>query len=130
MRASLVEYVEAAGGTITVQQPATRLPDGRFRYPFAARAGGVVQFSGAVVLSAHHGALHLEIAEPWLEPVDGGEHVLSVRGSRLTDSEGGRLRIALVDEAGDAWLAPGAEVAFDFRYPAGAPLDAVAMVAA
>ncbi|MEV5763661.1 HtaA domain-containing protein [Micromonospora sp. NPDC052213] len=134
---SFVNYVRAVDGSVTVIAPSTATVDGRFRFPILTVDGDTATFGGGARLVAHGGALTLEIEEPWVAATPALRHAvavladipgysrtraLSVLGTRATNSDGGRLVFA--DVFSDT-PAPGAVVAFDFRYPYGTALAAV-----
>ncbi len=92
--------------------------------------GGVAKFGGGVRFVAHGGALTLEIEEPWITAAEGAERAtLSVRGTRATNSEGGRLAFADIHSDNSTTLTAAATVAFDFRYPTGTALAPIGFVA-
>jgi hypothetical protein len=92
--------------------------------------GGVAKFGGGVRFVAHGGALTLEIDQPWVTTEQGaGRTTLSVRGSRATNSEGGRLVFADVHSDNSTTLTDAATVSFDFRYPTGSTLAPINFVA-
>jgi len=123
---SFVDYVRAVEGHVTVLSPATSTDDGRFRFPLITAVGGISKFGGGVRFVAHGGALTLEIEEPWVTAAEGAQRTLSVKGTRATNSEGGRLEFADVHPDNSTQLTAAAMVAFDFRYTIGttlAPID-------
>jgi hypothetical protein len=123
---SFVDYVRAVGGEVAVVAPASLDPEGRFVFPLSAEDGGAARYGGAVRFEAHGGALALDIVEPWLTaPPD---RVLSIAGSRATNSEGERLDFAEVAPDGSTRLSSMATVAFDFRYRSGHPLAPVEII--
>ncbi|WP_424533549.1 HtaA domain-containing protein [Sphaerisporangium viridialbum] len=124
VRASFRAYVEEAG-EIRIEAPASAA--GReFRFRRAACDGDVVRYEGAVLFTAHGGLLRLEVRDPSIHR-EGERLVLSVAD---TTAPGRRLILADLEPATDgsglhATLAPEGAVAFDFRYPAGSPLEPV-----
>ena len=123
---SFVDYVRAVEGRVIVIAPAMPTADGRFRFPLIAADCGLAKFGGGVRFVAHGGALTLEIEEPWVTASEEEPTTLSVRGTRATNSEGGRLDFAEVQSDNSTRLTEQATVAFDFRYPTGtalAPVD-------
>ena len=127
---SFVDYVRAVDGRVTVIAPATTIPGGRFRFPLISVNGGVAKFGGGVRFVAHGGALTLEIEELWVTAVTGEQGaMLSVRGTRATNSEGARLAFADVRSDNSTTLTVAATVAFDFRYASGTPLAPIDFVA-
>lgn len=124
---SFVHYVRGIKGLVTVISPATATADGRFRFPLQTVDGAVAKFGGAVRFVAHGGALTLEIREPWVAATSAPrpDRTLSVRGTRATNSEGGRLAFAHVHPDNSTTLTEEAVVAFDFRYPTGTALAPV-----
>ena len=105
-------YVEAAGGTITVNGGAERTPDGGFTFPIDeasvtlgddGKPTGRATFQGEVTFKAHGGMLSVFLAEPILE-FSGDEAVLTVADtpSRKYRTEVARMDLSAInrDEAG------------------------------
>lgn len=68
LKSSFVRYVSRVDGVVYVGEGAWVEPDG---FAFAGEpddAGGAMRFRGALVFHAHAGVLHVEIADPSLEP--------------------------------------------------------------
>ncbi|MTD55611.1 HtaA domain-containing protein [Amycolatopsis pithecellobii] len=125
---TFVNYVRAVQGNVILIAPAAETVDGRFRFPLLGVEGRTAKFGGGVRFVAHGGALTLAIEQPWITTTPGSPHrrLLSVQGTRATNSEGSRLVFADLHPDNSAVLTPEATVAFDFRYQAGialAPVD-------
>ena len=138
VRSSFRSYVEEAGGSIVVSAPAT-VRGNEFIFPAepdtaAEPPGEPLRFTGQVRFSAHRGALHLVIRDPWIHN-EGDRLRLSVAGSASTGGEGGRLFMAdltggpqaeingvVVRSAVSASLATEGLAAFNFTYVAGEQL--------
>ncbi len=138
VKASFRSYVEAAGGTITLSDGATRAEDGSFVFPalpggdlvFASdgSATGAVRFHGTVTFDAHGGMLKSTLAELSLEAGTDGLVLTALEAPMYK----GRCAIARLGQvevgAGDA-ITLVAEITLDGmyqiadNYPPGTELD-------
>lgn len=146
VKESFRRYVEASGGTIAASDGAERSADGAFVFAAAAESdlalgddgapSGTGRFRGVVRFQAHGGLLSVTLADPWVEPGDGGGYVLSIAETATR-----RTAIAKLDVAGRTVGADGAtELAavttldgmmiLGDHYPPGTALDPVRLVAA
>ena len=109
VKASFRSYVEAAGGSTTLSDGASRAADGAFVFPAApggnltiasdGSASGEMRFEGAVVFEAHGGMLKVTLTELGLEV---GTDGLVLTGK---DTQLGRDRCAIA-ELGPAEVDP------------------------
>jgi hypothetical protein len=96
-----------------------------------------LRFGGALVFSAHEGALHLEFADPWIERGDDSEARLTVL-TGAADGVRARVCVALLDlgepevSHGSLWwrgvparLSGEGATLFDHTYAPGTPLEPV-----
>ncbi|MFT6434791.1 MAG: hypothetical protein ACJAVI_002841 [Candidatus Azotimanducaceae bacterium] len=138
VKASFRSYVEAAGGSITLGDGATRAEDGSFVFKAVpggdlsiapdGSATGAVRFQGAVTFDAHGGMLKATLAELGIEAGTDGL-VLTALEAPMNQ---GRCAIAQLSPvevgAGDAMTIV-AEITFDGmyqiadNYPPGTELD-------
>ena len=140
VKASFRAYVEAAEGTITVSDGATRNDDGTF--VFSAMPGGdliiepdgsatgAVRFQGAVTFEAHGGMLKATLTELGLEAGPDGL-VLTVLDAPMNEDRCVIAKLGPVEDgAGDA-VTLSAEITLDGmyqiadNYPPGTALDPV-----
>ena len=138
VKARFRSYVEAAGGSITLSDGATRAEDGSF--VFSALPGGnlsiapdgtatgAMQFQGAVTFDAHGGMLKATLAELELE-AEADRLVLTVLEAPMNK---GRCAIAQLGPAkldSDGAITLAAEITLDGmyqiadNYPPGTELD-------
>ena len=138
VKESFRNYVEAAEGTISVSDGATRADDGAF--VFAALPGGdlvvatdgtatgSMRFQGAVGFDAHGGMLKVQLRELGVEAgVDG--LVLTVADSHLDDQRCAIAQLGPVTTDTAGGLSIAAEITLDGmyqiadNYPPGTALD-------
>ncbi len=140
VKASFRSYVEAAEGSITVSDGATRTEDGAFvfkampggdlRIGEDGAASGAVRFRGAVAFEAHAGMLRATLAE---FGIDGGPEGLTLT---VLEAPMNRGRCAIARLTPIAWTPEGAvtlraEITVDGmyqiadNYPPGTELDPV-----
>jgi hypothetical protein len=138
VKASFRSYVEAAGGSITLSDGATRAEDGSFVFKAApggdlsiapdGSATGTVRFQGAVTFDAHGGMLKATLAELGIEAGTDGLVLTALEApmnkSRCAIAQLGPIELG----AGDA-VTIVAEITFDGmyqiadNYPPGTELD-------
>jgi|TARA_B110000495_G_C22902884_1_gene526944 hypothetical protein len=138
VKASFRSYVEAAGGSVTLSDGATRAEDGSFVFTAVpggdlsiaadGSATGAMRFQGAVTFEAHGGMLKTTIAELGLEAGTDGLVLTAPEApqnqSRCTIAQLGPIEVG----AGDA-ITIGSEITLDGmyqiadNYPPGTELD-------
>ena len=140
VKASFRNYVEAAGGSITLSDGATRREDGAFEFAAAAggdlsiasdgSASGALRFLGTVVFDAHGGMLQVTLTELGLEADADGLVLTAPQAPRSQD----RCAIAKLDRAESdtgGGVSFRAEITLDGmfqiadNYPPGTELDPV-----
>ena len=138
VKASFRSYVEAAGGSITLSDGATRAEDGSFIFTAApggdlsitpdGSATGATRFKGKVVFDAHGGMLKATLAELGLEAWPDGLVLTTLEAP----GNQGRCAIAQlgpIEVGTNGAITIGSEITFDGmyqiadNYPPGTKLD-------
>ncbi len=139
VKASFRSYVEAAGGSTTLSDGATRADDGTFVFEAVpggnltiapdGSASGAMRFAGTVTFDAHGGMLKVTLTELGLDAGDEGL-VLTALDTQLNRDRCIIAKLGPVESAGDS-LTVGAEITLDGmyqiadNYPPGTALDPV-----
>jgi len=140
VKASFRSYVEAAEGTISVSDGATRTEDGAFVFnampggdlAFAAdgSATGAMRFQGAVTFEAHGGMLKATLTELGLEAGEQGL-VVTVLEAPMNTSRCAIATLGQVEKRADGAITLSAAITADGmyqiadNYPPGTELDPV-----
>ena len=139
VKASFRSYVEAAGGTISVSDGATRSDDGTFVFPAApggdltiapdGSASGSMRFQGTVFFEAHGGMLKSTLSELGVEASENGL-VLTALEAPMNQGRCEIARLVSADAKGDS-VTMRAEITMDGmfqiadNYPPGTELDSL-----
>ncbi|MEM7221210.1 MAG: HtaA domain-containing protein [Pseudomonadota bacterium] len=125
VKASFRAYVEAAEGTITVSDGATRaadgsivfeaLPDGDLSIAADGQASGSQRFQGTVTFEAHGGMLKSTLSALCVE-VEGDELVLTVQDAQLEDNRCAIATLVPTEDATDGALTLSAAITIDGMY--------------
>ena len=142
VKESFRNYVEAAEGTITLSDGATRADNGAFIFPAQAggnltinadgSASGSMSFQGTVTFEAHGGMLKSTLAELMLESTDDGL-VLSVLEGPMNKSRCAVAELGPVAVGTDDEITLGTKITMDGmyqiadNYPPGTELDPVGL---
>lgn len=140
VKASFRSYVEAAEGSITVSDGATRTEDGAFTFEAVpggdltiaadGSATGSMRFQGTVTFDAHAGMLKSTLSELGLEASDDGL-VLTVLEAPMNKSRCAVAKLDVVDVGPDDAVTLRSEITMDGmyqiadNYPPGTELDPV-----
>lgn len=140
VKASFRSYVEAAGGSVSLSDCATRADDGAFIFEAVpggdlsiapdGSATGSMRFQGTVTFDAHGGMLKSTLSELGLEAGTDGL-VLTVLEAPMNQDRCAIATLNLVEVGPDDALTLGAQITFDGmyqiadNYPPGTELDPV-----
>ena len=140
VKASFRGYVEAAEGSITLSDGATRAEDGTFVFPVApggdlaiaadGTAAGATRFLGTVTFEAHGGMLKSTLAELCVEATDAGL-VISVLDAPMNKGRCAIAELGPVSLGADGVVTMGSQITVDGmyqiadNYPPGTELDPV-----
>ena len=140
VKASFRSYVEAAGGSVTLGDGATRNEDGTFVFNAIpggdltiapdGSATGSMRFQGTITFEAHGGMLKSTLTELGLEAGDDGLH-LTVLDAPLNKERCAIAKLGAVDSDADNGLSISTEITLDGmyqiadNYPPGTELDPV-----
>ena len=140
VKASFRGYVEAAGGSITLDDGAARADDGAF--VFAAEPGGdlviapdgsatgAMRFKGTVTFDAHGGMLKSKLTELGIEATEEGLMV-TVLEAPMNQGRCAIAKLGDVEVGDDGAITMGSEITMDGmyqisdNYPPGTPLDSI-----
>ena len=138
VKASFRSYVEAAEGSITMSDGATRAEDGAFIFEAApggdlsiaadGSASGAMRFQGTVTFDAHAGMLKATLAELGLEAEDDGL-VLTVLEAPMNRSRCTIAKLQVIDVSPEGAVTLRSEITMDGlyqiadNYPPGTELD-------
>ena len=139
VKASFRNYVEAAGGKITVSDGATRTDDGSFELNALpggdlsidadGSASGSMRFEGTIAFEAHGGMLNSTLSEIALEVID-GDLVITVLEAPMNQGRCAVAKLGGAETDGDAIVLK-SEITMDGmyqiadNYPPGTELDSV-----
>lgn len=132
VKQSFRAYVEGSGGSIATGDGCTRADDGTLAFEAAADSdlvltdgalSGTGRFRGRVQFQAHGGLLSVTLADPWVEPADGG-WVLSIAETATRRTAIAKLG-APEDGAMSATTTLDGMMIIGDHYPPGTPLDPV-----
>ena len=138
VKASFRSYVEAAGGSITLSDGATKAEDGSFVFPAKpggdltiapdGSATGAMRFQGAVTFEAHGGMLKTTLAELGLEAGPDGL-ILTALEAPMNQDRCTIAKLGPAEVGPDGAITLGAEITLDGmyqiadNYPPGTELD-------
>lgn len=138
VKASFRDYVEAAGGSITLSEGATRAEDGAFIFTAVpggdlsiasdGSATGEMRFSGAVSFEAHGGMLKSTLADLIIEAGPDGL-ALTVLQAPMNKDRCAIAQLSLVDVGEAGIITLGSAITIDGlyqiadNYPPGTELD-------
>jgi len=138
VKASFRRYVEAAGGSITLSDGATRAEDGTFIFTAMpggdltiapdGSATGAMRFQGTVTFDAHGGMLKSTLTGLGVEAGDDGL-VLTALQAPMNQDRCAIAKLGPVEVGPDDAITLGAEITFDGmyqiadNYPPGTELD-------
>jgi len=138
VKASFRSYVEAAGGSITLSDGASRAEDGSFIFTAVpggdlaiapdGTATGAMRFQGTITFDAHGGMLKSTLAELGLEAGPDGL-VLTALEAPMNQSRCAIATLGPVEAGADGAITVGAEITLDGmyqiadNYPPGTELD-------
>ncbi len=138
VKASFRGYVEAVGGSVTLEDGATQNEDGTFAFEavpggdltIAADGGatGSMRFRGSITFNAHGGMLKSTLAELGLEVGDEGL-ILTVLDAPMNKDRCTIAKLGSVEVGSDGSMIIGAEITLDGmyqiadNYPPGTELD-------
>ena len=140
VKASFRNYVEGAGGSITVGDGATRTEDGTFVFKAApggdlviapdGTATGAVRFLGKITFEAHGGMLNSTLTDLALEATEDGL-VLTVLDAPMNQDRCAIATLSLTEHNSEGTVALKAEITVDGmyqiadNYPPGTELDSL-----
>ena len=138
VKASFRDYVEAAGGSITLSEGATRAEDGAFVFTAVpggdlsiasdGSATGAIRFSGTVIFEAHGGMLKSTLTDLGIEAGPDGL-ALTVLQAPMNKDRCAIAQLSLVDVGEVGVITLGSAITIDGlyqiadNYPPGTELD-------